>query len=84
MAHSKTSLSQVLSQIAVGTGIATVFGFSIFRERGNHLSENNIDFIKSLDQAAEKETSGEVWKSHFVSTRRVAQAHQRHGDESTT
>ena len=81
MAYSKTSLAQVLSQIAVGTGFAAVFWFS--RERNYHLddSANSIDIIKSLDQAAKADTSGEVWKSSFVSTH-IAQ--QPHDDDSTT
>ena len=82
MAHSKTSLAQVLSQIAVGTGFATVFWFS--RERNKYHSDdsaNSIDIIKSLDQAVKADTSGEVWKSSFVSTH-IAQ--QPHDDESTT
>jgi hypothetical protein len=82
MAHSKTSLAQVLSQIAVGSGVATVFWFS--RERNNHHSDNSassFDIIQSLDQAAKRDTSGEVWKSSFVSTHT---GQQRNDDKSTT
>lgn len=67
MAHAKTSIGQILTQIGAGIGVASICWFSLRPNRPTDSTlvqtESEIDKrVTLLDQETRSNTTGKIWK----------------------
>ena len=78
MAHSKTSLGQILSQAGVGAALIGVFYVSFLKpkETPKERLDSETSIINSLDKEIEQHTTGKIWNSEYSSSKTVQSTNQ--------
>lgn len=64
MAHSKTSIGQILSQAGIGVALFGVFYSSLRREKESNPKANieqSLSILEEIDKEIEATTSGKIW-----------------------